>query len=69
MLTFIAQNYKTNEKLIQDELGLKTNLMDFFSSSDPKTISEKIETSLGEIKLKSRRSLLHKTNLLFFNFG
>ena len=46
MLTFIAQNYKTNEKLIQDELGLKTNLMDFFSSPDPKTITEKIETSI-----------------------
>ena len=52
MLTFIAQNYKSNEKLIQDELGLKTSLIDFFSSSDSKIISEKIESSLGEIKIK-----------------
>ena len=66
MLTFIAQNYKTNEKLIQDELGLKTNLMDFFSSSDPKTISEKIETSLGEIKLKSRKEEVFYTKLIYY---
>ena len=66
MLTFIAQNYKTIEKLIQDELGLKTNLMDFFSSSDPKTISEKIETSLGEIKLKSRKEEVFYTKLIYY---
>ena len=66
MLTFIAQNYKTNAKLIQDELGLKTNLMDFFSSSDPKTISEKIETSLGEIKLKSRKEEVFYTKLIYY---
>ena len=66
MLTFIAQNYKTNEKLIQDELGLKTNLMDFFSSPDPKTISEKIETSLGEIKLKSRKEEVFYTKLIYY---
>ena len=66
MLTFIAQNYKTNEKLIQDELGLKTNLMDFFSSPDPKTITEKIETSLGEIKLKSRKEEVFYTKLIYY---
>ena len=66
MLTFIAQNYKTNEKLIQDELGLKTNLMDFFSSPDPKTISEKIETSLGEIKLKSKKEEVFYTKLIYY---
>ena len=66
MLTFIAQNYKTNEKLIQDELGLKTNLMDFFSSPDPKTITEKIETSLGEIKLKSKKEEVFYTKLIYY---
>ena len=66
MLTFIAKNYKSNEKLIQDELGLKTSLVDFFASSDLKTITEKIESSLGEIKIKARKEDVFYTKLIYY---
>jgi hypothetical protein len=66
MLTFIAKNYKSNEKLIQDELGLKTSLLDFFASSDLKTISEKIESSIGEIKIKAKKDDVFYTKLIYY---
>ena len=66
MLTFIAKNYKSNEKLIQDELGLKTSLLDFFASSDLKTISEKFESSIGEIKIKAKKDDVFYTKLIYY---
>ena len=66
MLTFIAKNYKSNEKLIQDELGLKTSLLDYFASSDLKTISEKIESSIGEIKIKAKKDDVFYTKLIYY---
>lgn len=62
MLKLVCQNDKNNEKSIQEELGVN-NLIDFFSSSDPKSISEKINSTLSEIKYKSKKKMHFIPNL------
>ena len=66
MLKFIGQNDKNNEKKIEEELGLKTNLLEFFSSSDPKDIIEKINSTLSEIKSNTKREESFYTKLLYY---
>ena len=65
MLKFLTQTDKNNEKIILEELGVK-NLLDFFSSSDPKSISEKINSTLHEMKLKSKREDAFYTKLIYY---
>lgn len=66
MLKFISYNDKNNEKKIQEELGLNTNLLDFFSSSDPKSITEKINSTLSEIKSNTKREEAFYTKLIYY---
>jgi len=65
MLKLVCQNDKNNEKSIQEELGVN-NLLDFFSSSDPKSISEKINSTLTEIKYKSKKEDAFYTKLIYY---
>ena len=66
MLKFITPTEKNNEKIIQEELDVKTNLLDFFSSSDSKQISEKINSTLSEIKHKSKKEDAFYTKLIYY---
>ena len=66
MLKFISYNDKNNEKKIQEELGLNTNLLDFFSSSEPKSITEKINSTLSEIKSNTKREEAFYTKLIYY---
>ena len=66
MLKFVSQNDKNYEKSAQDELGIKTNLLDFFSTSDPNTISEKINSTLTEMKNKSKKEDSFYTKLIYY---
>lgn len=65
MLKLVCQNDKNNEKAVQEELGVN-NLLDFFSASDPKSISEKINSTLSEIKYKSRKEDAFYTKLIYY---
>ncbi len=49
MLKFIPQNENNYEKSAKEELGISSNFLDFFSS-EPKEISEKINSTLAELK-------------------
>lgn len=66
MLKFVSQNDKNKEKAIQEELDIKTNLLDFFSSPDPNTIIEKINSTLVDIKLKSKKEDTFYTKLIYY---
>lgn len=66
MLKFISQNDKNNEKKIKEELGLNNNLLDFFSTSEPKAITEKINSTLTEIKSNIRREDAFYTKLIYY---
>ena len=66
MLKFISYNDKNNEKKIQEELGLNTNLLDFFSSSEPNSITEKINSTLSEIKSNTKREEAFYTKLIYY---
>ena len=66
MLKFVSRNDKNNEKTTQDELDIKTNLLDFFSTSDPNTISEKINLTLTEMKNKSKKEDSFYTKLIYY---
>jgi len=66
MLKFITPTEKNNEKIIQEELDVKTNLLDFFSSSDSKQISEKINSTLSEIKQKAKKEDAFYTKLIYY---
>ena len=66
MLKFISQNDKENEKSAQEELDIKTNLLDFFSSSETNTISEKIDSTLTHIKSKSKKEDAFYTKLIYY---
>ena len=65
MLKFICQNDKNNEKNIKEELGLNNNLLDFFSS-EPQIITEKINSTLTEIKSNIKREDAFYTKLLYY---
>ena len=66
MLKFISQNDKNNEKNIKEELGINNNLLDFFSSTEPKEITEKINSTLNEIKSNIKREEAFYTKLIYY---
>ena len=66
MLKFIGQNEKNNEKKIEEELEIKSNLLDFFSSLEPKAIIEKINSTLSEIKSNTKKEEAFYTKLLYY---
>ena len=66
MLKFLTQNDKNNEKSIKEELGIDSNLLDFFSSSDPNTITEKINSTLADTKIKSKKEDIFYTKLIYY---
>ena len=49
MLKFIPQNKNDYEKSAKEELGISSSFLDFFSS-ESKEISDKINTTLEDIK-------------------
>lgn len=67
MLKFVPKNEteKKDENLIKEELSIKTSLFDFLSS-DPNEIKEKILSSLGDIKLKTRKDEMFYTKLVYY---
>ena len=66
MLKFVSKNDVSDEKSVQEELGIKTNLLDFFSTSDPNTISEKINSTLVDTKSKSKKKDSFYTKLIYY---
>ena len=66
MQKFVSQSDKNKEKAIQEELDIKSNFLDFFSSSDPNTIIEKINSTLADIKSKSKKEDSFYTKLIYF---
>lgn len=65
MLKFVSQNEKSNEKSVKEELDID-NLLDFFSSSNPQTISDKINSTLDNIKYKSKKQDAFYTKLIYY---
>ena len=66
MLKFITQNDKNNEKNIKEELGVNNNILDFFSLTEPKVITEKINSTLTEIKSNIKREEAFYTKLIYY---
>ena len=58
MLKFIPQNKNNYEKSAKEELGIKSNFLDFFSSKSEE-ISEKINSTLSEIKSSKRGDIFY----------
>ena len=67
MLKFIPQNKNNYEKSAKEELGIKSNFLDFFSSKSEE-ISEKINSTLSEIKSSKRGDIFYNKILYYFSF-
>ena len=67
MIKFIPQNKNDYEKLAKDELGINTSFLDFFSS-ESKEISDKINSTLEEIKSSKKRDIFYNKLLYYFSF-
>ena len=67
MLKFIPQNENNYEKSAKEELGISSNFLDFFSS-EPKEISEKINSTLAEIKSSRKVEIFYNKILYYFSF-
>ena len=67
MLKFIPQNENNYEKSAKEELGISSNFLDFFSS-EPKEISEKINSTLGELKSSRKVEIFYNKILYYFSF-
>ena len=67
MLKFIPQNENNYEKSAKEELGISSNFLDFFSS-EPKEISEKINSTLAELKSSKKGEIFYNKILYYFSF-
>ena len=67
MLKFIPQNKNNYEKSAKEELGISSDFLEFFSS-DSKEISEKINSTLSEIKSSKRGEIFYNKILYYFLF-
>lgn len=67
MLKFIPQNENNYEKSAKEELGISSNFLDFFSS-EPKEISEKINSTLAELKSSRKVEIFYNKILYYFSF-
>ena len=67
MLKFIPQNENNYEKSAKEELGIRSNFLDFFSS-EPKEISEKINSTLAELKSSRKVEIFYNKILYYFSF-
>ena len=67
MLKFIPQNKNNYEKSAKEELGISSDFLEFFSS-DSKEISEKINSTLFEIKSSKRGEIFYNKILYYFSF-
>lgn len=67
MLKFIPQNENNYEKSAKEELGISSNFLDFFSS-EPKKISEKINSTLAELKSSRKVEIFYNKILYYFSF-
>jgi len=65
MLKFLAKNELINEKSVQEELDIKSSLIDFFSAKDPNTISEAINSTLA--KTKSKKDAFYTKIIYYFS--
>ena len=66
MLKFIPQNEINYEKSAKEELGISSNFLDFFSS-EPKEISEKINSTLAELKSSKKGEIFYNKILYYFS--
>ena len=66
MLKFIPQNENDYEKSAKEELGITSNFLDFLSQ-EPQTISEKINSTLPEIKSSKKGELLYNKIIYLFS--
>ena len=67
MLKFIPQNENNYEKSAKEELGISSNFLDFFFSV-PKEISEKINSTLAELKSSRKVEIFYNKILYYFSF-
>lgn len=67
MLKFIPQNKNDYEKSAKEELGISSSFLDFFSS-ESKEISDKINTTLEDIKSSKKRDIFYNKLLYYFSF-
>ena len=67
MLKFIPQNKNNYEKSAKEELGISSDFLEFFSS-DSKEISEKINSTLSEIKSSKKGEIFYNKILYYFSF-
>ena len=67
MLKFIPQNKNNYEKSAKEELGIKSNFLGCFSSKSEE-ISEKINSTLSEIKSSKRGDIFYNKILYYFSF-
>ena len=67
MLKFIPQNKNNYEKSAKEELGISSDFLEFFYS-DSKEISEKINSTLSEIKSSKRGEIFYNKILYYFSF-
>lgn len=67
MLKIIHTNKEINEKVIKEDLDINSNLLDFFVS-EPKNISEKIYSTISEIKTLKKKELFYSKILSYLTF-
>ena len=67
MLKFIPQNKNNYEKSAKEELGISSNFLDFFSL-ESQEISEKINSTLSEIKASKRGEVFYNKIVYYFSF-
>ena len=66
MLKFIPQYENNYEKSAKEELGISSNFLDFFSS-EPKEITEKINSTLAELKSSRKGEIFYNKILYYFS--
>ena len=67
MLKFIPQNKNNYEKSAKEELGISSDFLEFFSS-ESKEISDKINSTLSEIKSSKKGEIFYNKILYYFSF-
>lgn len=66
MLTFVSKEALDSEKLIKEELSIKSNLIDYFATTDPKDIMEKMGLQ-PEKEKQSKRQQIYTKILYYFS--
>jgi hypothetical protein len=67
MLKFIPQNEKNYENSAKSELGIDSNFLEFFSSTQNE-IKEKINSTLSEVKCSKKGEVFYTKLVYYFSF-